>query len=129
MSSLRLQPTKSLAITAFVLTAPMLIGCGPSDFEKEKLAFEKRKYEDEQRAKADAARQEAQDQQNQLVKWRACRASAESDYDSEFNMWGEPVSGKTGVRNGPANQLREMKDRLQRRREQCDHNFPKGIAW
>jgi hypothetical protein len=103
--------------------------CGPSDFEKQKLAFEEQKYRDEQAAKAEAARQEAEDKREPTNRWQACRIAAQGDYDSEFKFWGEPVLGKPGVRNGPANQMQEMKNRLQRKNEQCDRNFPKGISW
>ena len=40
-----------------------------------------------------------------------------------------PVADKPGVRSGPANQLKEMKDRMEREKENCDHKFPKGISY
>ena len=107
----------------------MLAACGPSDFEKQKLAFEQQKYKDEQAAKAEAARKDEEDKQEQTEHWKACRLAAEADYNDDFKMWGEAVPGKPGIRNGPANQLEEMKNRLQRQNEQCDRNFPRGISW
>jgi hypothetical protein len=107
----------------------VLCACGPSDFEKEKLAFEKKKYEDEQATKADAARKEEEDKNEQKDRWMHCRTTAESEFNDEVKLWGTPVPGKPGIRNGPANQLQEMKNRLQRKNEECDRNFPKGISW
>ena len=86
-------------------------------------------YKDEQAAKAEAARKEEQDKQEQAVRWGNCRLQAETEYDDEEKIWGEPVPGKPGVRSGPAKQLQEMKDRLQRKNEECDRNFPKGISY
>lgn len=119
-------------IPIFVLTVAVafpLVACGPSDFEREKLAFEKKKYEDEQAAKAEATRRETEDIQHQETRWQACRMATQDDYNKEFNLWGSPVPGKPGIRNGPAIQAQEMKNRLQRKDEQCDRNFPKGISW
>lgn len=107
----------------------LLSACGPSDFEKQKLAFEQQKFKDEQAAKAEAARKEEEDKQEQKTRWTSCRTTAETEFNDEVKMWGEPVPGKSGIRNGPANQLQDMKNRLQRRNEQCDRNFPKGISW
>jgi hypothetical protein len=106
-----------------------LAACGPSEYDKQKLAFEQQKYNDEQAAKAKAAADEAQDKQEQTERWRNCRMIAESEYNDELDVWGEPVPGKPGVRNGPANQLQDMKNRLQRKNEECDRNFPKGISY
>ena len=114
---------------ATLLLSLMLAACGPSDFEKQKLAFEQQKYKDEQAAKAEAVRREAQDKQEQTDRWKNCRIAADADFNSEFRNWGEPVPGKPGIRNGPANQYEQMKTRLQRQKEQCDRNFPKGISW
>lgn len=107
----------------------VLSACGPSEFEKEKLAFEKKKYEDEQAAKAEAVRKEEEDKAEQKQLWISCRESADSEFSEEVKLWGTPVPGKPGIRNGPANQLQEMKNRLQRKNEECDRNFPKGISW
>ncbi len=107
----------------------MVAACGPSDFEKEKLRFEQQKYKDEQDAKAEVARKETEDKQEQMDRWKHCRVSAETDFNSEVEAWGQPVPGKPGMRNGPANQLQDMRNRLQRQKEQCDRNFPKGISW
>ncbi len=112
-----------------LIFASMLAACGPSDFEKQKLAFEQQKYRDEQAAKAEAARKEAEDVEQQTQRWKACRLAAENEYNSDFKTWGNPVPGKPGIRSGPANQLEQMKNRLQRQNEQCDRNFPKGISW
>lgn len=117
------------AVLVPLVFSVMVEACGPSDFERQKLAFEEQKYKDEQAAKAEAARQEEEDKQGQTSRWQACRIAAQDDYSSEFKLWGEPVPGKPGVRNGPANQMQEMKNRLQRKGEQCDRNFPKGISW
>jgi hypothetical protein len=106
-----------------------LSSCGPSDFEKEKLAFEKKKYEDEQAAKAEAARKEEADKEEQKQRWISCRMAAENEYNDEFKLWGKPVPGKPGIRSGPADQLQETKNRLQRKQEECARNFPKGISW
>jgi hypothetical protein len=122
--------TKARAVANFVLALSLaLCACGPSEFEKEKLAFEKKKYEDAQTAKADAARKEEEDKQEQKQLWISCRTTAETEFNDEVKLWGTPVPGKPGIRNGPANQLQEMKNRLQRKNEQCDRNFPKGISW
>jgi hypothetical protein len=91
--------------------------CGPSEFEKEKLAFEKKKYEDERAAKAEATRKEEEDKEGQKQHWMSCRTTADTDFNDEVKLWGTPVPGKPGVRNGPANQLQEMKNRLQRKLE------------
>jgi hypothetical protein len=107
----------------------MLAACGPSDFEKQKLAFEQQKYKDEQAAKAEAAQKEEEDKKEQKDHWMHCRLAAEEAYNQEEKVWGEPVPGKPGLRSGPANQLQDMKNRLQRKNEQCDRNFPKGISW
>jgi hypothetical protein len=107
----------------------VLVACGPSDFEKQKLAFEQKKYNDEQAAKAETAQKEADDKKEQEERWRACRFAAEADYNAEFKLWGAPVPGKPGIRSGPANQFQDMKNLLQRENEQCDRNFPKGISW
>jgi hypothetical protein len=115
-------------LVALVLSS-VLLSCGPSDFEKEKLAFEEQKYKDEQAAKAEAARKEEQDKNEQRMKWNNCNLEAELNYDGEVKLWGEPVPGKPGVRNGPANQLKDMKDRLQRQKEACDRKFPKGVSY
>ena len=106
----------------------VLVACGPSDFEKQKLAFEERKYNDEQAAKTEAARLDALDKEEQSGKWSSCRVKAEGDFNDEVKLWGEPT-GKAGIRSGPANQLQEMKNRLQRKNEECDRNFPRGISW
>jgi hypothetical protein len=122
--------TKTTIAVAFMLALSMaLCSCGPSEFEKEKLAFEKKKYEDEQAAKAEAARKEEEDKQEQKQHWMSCRSTAQAEYDNEFKFWGTPVPGKPGVRNGPVNQMQDMKNRLQRENEECDRNFPKGISW
>jgi hypothetical protein len=115
----------SSALTLLLLLA----SCGPSDFEKQKLAFEQQKYKDEQAAKAKAAQDEANDKKEQKDRWVNCRVAAQAEFESDMKTWGEPVPGKPGIRNGPANQLKEMKDLLQRQNEQCDRNFPKGISW
>jgi hypothetical protein len=104
-----------------VLVLPLLSACGPSDCEKQKLAFEQQKYKDEQAAKAEAARKE-QDISDQKAHWSACRLA-------EFEVWGEPVPGKPGIRSGPVKQMEDVKQLLQRKNEQCDCNFPKGISW
>ena len=106
-----------------------LSASGPSDFEKEKLAFEKQKYADEQAGKAEAARKDEEDKTEQKRQWSACRLAASDDYNNEWKSWGEPSPGKPGIRSGPANQLQEIKNRLQRKNEQCDRNFPRGINW
>jgi hypothetical protein len=87
------------------------------------------KYNDEQAAKAAAVQQEAADKLEQSNRWTECRTLAESEYNNEEKEWGEPVPGKPGVRSGPANQLQDMKNRLQRKNEECDRNFPKGIRY
>jgi hypothetical protein len=115
----------SSALTLLLLLA----GCGPSDFEREKLAFEKQKYQDEQAAKAKAAQDEEDDKREQKERWMNCREAAERDFNSEWKNWGEPAPGKPDLRNGPANQMQDMKNRLQRKDEECDRNFPKGISW
>lgn len=115
-------------VTAVVMSL-LLSACGPSDFEKQKLAFEQQKYKDEQAAKAEAARKEEQDKSEQAVRWSNCRMAAQNEFDSDLKLWGQPVPGKQGVRSGPANQLQEMKQLLQQKNEQCDRNFPKGISW
>jgi hypothetical protein len=107
----------------------LMIACGPSDFEKQKLAFEQQKYNDEKAAKTEAARKEEEDKNEQKSKWMACRVAASSDYDDEFKLWGQPVPGKPGIRTGPANQLKDIKSELNRKNEQCDRNFPKGVSW
>lgn len=117
------------AIIAALIFSLFLVACGPSDFEKQKLAFEEKKYNDEQAAKAAAAQQEADDKLEQTNHWNLCRATAEDEFSAEVKLWGEPVTGKPGVRNGPANQLQDMKNRLQRKNEECDRNFPKGISY
>ena len=106
-----------------------VVACGPSDFEKQKLAFEQQKYKDEQAAKAAATEKEEEDKKEQKDRWMNCRLAAENEYNAEIKIWGEPVPGKPGIRSGPANQLHDMKNRLQRKNEQCDRNFPKGISW
>jgi hypothetical protein len=118
---------KSLLV-ALVLSVA-LSSCGPSDFEKQKLAFEQQKYKDEQAARVETAQAEERDKNEQTMKWRNCRLEAEMEYDSDFKMWGEPIPGKPGQRSGPANQLQDMKNRLQRQNEECDRNFPKGISY
>lgn len=107
----------------------ILAGCGPSDFERQKLAFEQQKYKDEQAAKAEAARQEEADKADQKSRWMSCRLAAAQQYSDDLKNWGEPVPGKPGIRSGPANQLQEMKSLRQRQNEQCDRNFPRGISW
>jgi hypothetical protein len=107
----------------------VLAGCGPSDFEKQKLAFEQQKYKDEQAAKAEATQKEEEDKKDQTRRWMVCRQTAQDSYNQDFKTWGEPVSGKPGLRSGPAKQIEEMKQLLQRKNEQCDRNFPKGISW
>jgi hypothetical protein len=114
----------AVLVFSFVLSS-----CGPSDFEKQKLAFEQQKYKDEQAAKAEAARKEEQDKQEQTDRWRLCRAAAQGEYESDFSEWGEPVPGKPGIRSGPTNQMKDMKDRLQRQNEECDRKFPKGVSY
>jgi hypothetical protein len=116
------------AIAAIYLSC-FLVACGPSDFEKQKLEFERQKYNDEQAAKAEAARKEEEDKQEQKTRWMNCRVAAENEYNQDVKTWGEPVPGKPGIRSGPAKQLEDMKNRLQRQNEQCDRNFPKGISW
>jgi hypothetical protein len=116
-------------IIVLLVLSLFLAACGPSDFEKQKLEFERQKYNDEQAAKAEAARKEDQDRQDQKTHWMGCRVAAEDQYSQEFKMWGEPVPGKPGVRSGPTKQSEDMKNRLQRQKEQCDRNFPKGISW
>jgi hypothetical protein len=116
------------AIAALGLSL-FLAACGPSDFEKQKLAFEQQKYKDEQAAKVEAAQKEEEDKKEQKDHWMNCRVTAETEHNEEIKVWGEPVPGKPGIRNGPANQLQEIKNRLQRKMEQCDRNFPKGISW
>ena len=106
-----------------------LAACGPSEYDKQRLAFEEQKYKDEQAAKAQAAAKEAEDKQEQSARWFACRARADNEYNNEESLWGEPVPGKPGVRSGPANQLQDLKNRLQRKNEECDRNFPKGISY
>jgi len=107
----------------------MLASCGPSDFERQKLAFEQQKYKDEQAAKAEAARKEEEDKAEQKTRWMNCRMAASQQYDNDVKNWGSPVPGKPGFRSGPANQLQEMTSLRQRQNEQCDRNFPKGISW
>jgi len=116
------------AITTLSVTLT-LASCGPSDFEKEKLAFEQQKYRDEQAAKAEIVRKEEVDKTEQKTHWVNCRVSADSDFNNEFKNWGDPVPGRPGIRNGNAHQYEEMQSRLQRKKEQCDRNFPKGISW
>ena len=89
------------AIATLVL-ALFLVACGPSDFEKQKLAFEQQKYKDEQAAKAAAAEKEEEDKREQKERWMNCRISADNDFNNEFKNWGEPVPGRPGIRNGPA---------------------------
>jgi hypothetical protein len=115
-------------LAALVLSL-VLSSCGPSDFEKQKLAFEEQKYKDEQAAKAEAAIKEQQDKSEQAMHWKTCNLEAEMDYDADFKLWGSPVPGKPGVRSGPADQKKDMEDRMQRQKEQCDRNFPKGISY
>jgi len=144
-------------IAALVLSL-VLAGCGPSELEKERLAFEEKKYNDEQAARAEAAKREAEklafEQQKEAEKlafeqqkyrdeqaakaaaaskertnWLMCRSEAEQEYNNEFKYWGEPVAGEAGVRNGPSAQMEEMKNRLQRKQEECDRDFPKGIDY
>lgn len=130
MFSVRSQTKTKIAAAFFVFTLCIgLYSCGPSDFEKEKLAFEKKKYEDEQAAKAEATRKEEEDKEEQKQRWMSCRTTAENEFNEEVKLWGTPVPGKPGIRNGPANQLQEMKNRMQRKNEECDRNFPKGISW
>ena len=113
-----------------LLVLPLIItACGPSDFEKQKLAFEQQKYKDEQAAKTEIARNEEQEKLEQRMNWSTCREKATLEYDNDFKYWGEPVHEKTGVRNGPINQMEDMKNRLQRQNEQCDRDFPKGIGY
>jgi hypothetical protein len=116
-------------VIAALALSLVLAGCGPSDFEREKLAFEEKKYNDEQAAKAEAARKEEEDKQQQIQGWNECRSAALRDYNTEFSLWGEPEPGKPGVRNGPAAQATEMKNRLDRRNEECDRHFPKGMSY
>jgi hypothetical protein len=116
-------------VIAALALSLLLAGCGPSELEKEKLAFEEKKYNDEQAAKAEAIRKEQDEIQQQTQHWSACRLAASEDYDNEFKYWGEPVPGKPGVRNGPIEQMQDMKNRLQRKNEECDRNFPKGISY
>lgn len=119
--------TRNLALLLGLCFA--FVACGPSDFEKEKLAFEKKKYEDEQAAKAEAARKDEEDKAEQKQNWMDCRIAADKAYDEEFKYWGTPVPGKPGVRNGPVQQMEAMKNRQQKAKEDCDHNFPRGISW
>src|SRR5690348_13833241 len=116
-------------VIAALALSLVLAGCGPSELEKERLAFEEKKYNDEQAAKAEALRKEQEEIQQQTQHWSACRLAASQDYDYEFKYWGEPVPGKPGVRNGPIEQMQDMKNRLQRKNEECDRNFPKGISY
>ena len=117
---------RTLAILALV---PIFTGCGASDLERQKLAFEQQKYKDEQVAKAEAARKDEQDKAEQTTHWITCRRAATEQYDNDLKNWGSPVPGKPGIRSGPANQLHEMKNLLQRQNEQCDRNFPRGVSW
>jgi hypothetical protein len=107
----------------------MLVACGPSELEKQRLAFEQQKYKDEQAAKAEAEHKDEIDKQEQTDRWKACRITADDEYDADLKNWGEPVPGKPGMRAGPATQLEDMKNRLQRQKEECDRNFPRGISW
>jgi hypothetical protein len=116
-------------VIAALALSLVLAGCGPSDYEREKLAFEEKKYNDEQAAKAEAAKQEAEAAEREKTNWLMCRADAEQAYNNDFKYWGEPVPGKSGVRNGPIAQMEDMKNRLQRKQEECDRNFPKGINY
>lgn len=129
MSSIGNEIRTKSALVSILAFSIVLASCGPSDFEKEKLAFEKKKYEDAQAAKAEEARKEEEDKNEQKQHWMACRLAASTDYDEEFKLWGEPVRGKPGVRSGPAKQLEEMKNHHQRKNEECDRNFPKGVSW
>jgi hypothetical protein len=98
---------RTIAFAVLVAFSVALLGaCGPSEFEREKLAFEKKKYDDEQAAKAQAAQKEEQDRKEQKENWMSCRLEASSEYDGEFKLWGTPVPGKPGVRNGPVTNLR-----------------------
>jgi hypothetical protein len=115
-------------LVALVLSL-VLSSCGPSDFEKQKLAFEEQKYKDEQAAKAEAAQKEEEDKKEQTQRWSSCRIAAQDEYDSDFSTWGQPVPGKPGIRNGPASQMKDMKDRLERQNEECDRKFPKGVSY
>jgi hypothetical protein len=118
-----------MRVALIVTVTSMLAGCGPSDFEKEKLAFEQQKYKDEQAAKAEATRKEEEDKEEQKKHWMDCRISAEQEYNNSFKSWGSPIPGKPGMRSGPANRLENMENLRQRQNEQCDRNFPKGISW
>jgi len=124
-----LKMTKTVTVICMLAFSLLLGACGPSEYEKEKLAFEKKKYEDEQAAKAKTAEKEEQDKAEQKEHWIACREEAENYYNGEIKNWGEPVAGKPGIREGPAKQLEEIKSRLQRSKEACDRNFPKGRSW
>lgn len=112
-----------------LLLSLCLAGCGPSDFEKRKLALEEQKYKDAKAAKEEAQRKEEEEKKKQKELWMNCRVRAETDYNSEFSMWGEPVPGKPGQRQGRADQLENMKRRRQQAEDKCDRNFPKGISW
>ena len=118
---------KSVVVT--LTLSLFLAACGPSDFERQKQAFEEKKYNDEQAAKAAAAQQEAADKLEQTNQWNACRALSQREYNSDFSNWGEATPGKPGHREGPANQLEDIRNRLQRQNEECDRNFPKGISY
>src|SRR5690348_5365888 len=115
-------------IAALVLSL-VLAGCGPSELDKERLAFEEKKYNDEQEGKADALSKEQKEIQQKTQHWSAIRLAANQDYNYEFKYWSEPVPGKLRVRNGPIEQMQDMKNRLQRKNEECDCNFPKGITY
>ena len=119
----------TFALLIFFAISLSATSCGPSSYEREKLAFEEQKYKDEQTAKADAAQREVEDKQEQVERWRTCRVASENDFNDEINNWGELIPGKHGLRRGPANQLQDMKNRRQQKNEQCDRNFPKGISW
>ena len=84
---------KTVTVASMLAFSLFLAACGPSEYEKEKLAFEKKKYEDEQAAKAAAAQKDEQDKAEQKEHWIACRDEAEEDYNSEFRNWGEPIAG------------------------------------
>ena len=86
-------------VIAALALSLVLAGCGPSELEKERLAFEEKKYNDEQAAKAAAAKQEegrlAFEQQKyrdeqaargeatrkERINWVMCRSEAEQEYN------------------------------------------------
>ena len=116
-------------LLAIAIIALAVVGAGLWQLQRQRLAFEEQQYKDQQAAKAEAAQKEAADKEQQAERWRLCRAASEDEYNSDFRTWGDPVPGKPGMRSGPATQIEDMKNRLQRENEECDRNFPKGISY